>query len=71
MTDKITWHRYCDIRLFREGEGWKIIPSQGLLHAPHGAYGAVILDWEGEGEPPVAIEPHAVNALVDADGEGR
>lgn len=58
MADKISYHRYVNVSIVPDYEraGWVVSPdmSKSALHAPHGAYGAIIMDWAGIGEP---VEP--------------
>lgn len=71
MTEgKITWHRYADVRLFREGEGWTVKIADGLLHSPHGEYGGILLDWNGPGDPPaINKEFEDWREIPDTDGK--
>lgn len=60
MTGDIKWLRYVKVHLVPAYEqlGWVVVPCDGPMHVPHGAY-AIFMEYDRPGAPvePARTEP--------------
>jgi len=64
----IKWLRYVSVHLVPayEGVGWIVVPTKVPMPVPHGAYGAIFMEYDRPGDP---IEPPKVER-EEIEGEG-